>query len=100
MPLCCFAKVRTGDTWRNIRRELERLHGVHITMRLVTNAVTPPTRSRFGAGSAAVLVFRGAGVLRMCNILVHVPHKEKERLAGLLKGIWLIVTSQTLHSKL
>ena len=25
----------------------------------------------------------------MRNILVHVPHKEKERFAGLLKGIWL-----------
>ena len=25
----------------------------------------------------------------MRNILVHVPHKEKERFAGLLKGIWM-----------
>jgi transposase-like protein len=25
----------------------------------------------------------------MRNILVHVPHKEKERFASLLKGIWL-----------
>ena len=38
--------------------------------------------------------FPGAGWQRckvhfMRNILVHVPHKEKERFAGLLKGIWL-----------
>jgi hypothetical protein len=25
----------------------------------------------------------------MRNVLVHVPHKEKERFASLLKGIWM-----------
>ncbi len=31
----------------------------------------------------------------MRNILVHVPHKEKERFAGLLKGIWLTTDLET-----
>ena len=31
----------------------------------------------------------------MRNILVHVPHREKERFAGLLKGIWLTTDLET-----
>ena len=31
----------------------------------------------------------------MRNILVHVPHREKERFAGLLKGIWLTNNLET-----
>lgn len=31
----------------------------------------------------------------MRNILVHVPHKEKERFAGLLKGIWMTADLET-----
>ena len=31
----------------------------------------------------------------MRNILVHVPHREKERFAGLLKGIWLTSDLET-----
>ena len=31
----------------------------------------------------------------MRNILLHVPHKEKERFAGLLKGIWLTTDLET-----
>ena len=31
----------------------------------------------------------------MRNVLVHVPHKEKERFAGLLKGIWMTADPAT-----
>ena len=31
----------------------------------------------------------------MRNILIHVPHKEKDRFAGLLKGIWLTADMKT-----
>jgi putative transposase len=31
----------------------------------------------------------------MRNILVHVPHKEKERFVGLLKGIWMTADPET-----
>ena len=33
--------------------------------------------------------------ISMRNVLVHVPHKEKERFAGLLKGIWMTADPAT-----
>ena len=35
----------------------------------------------------------------MRNILVHVPHREKERFAGLLKGIWLTSDLETARQR-
>ena len=57
-----------------------------------------------GLVAAIMECFPGASWQRckvhfMRNILVHVPHREKERFAGLLKGIWMATDVETARQR-
>ena len=85
---CCY-DIHAGRVQRKLRQLFEKLkeRGLKKPSLIISDA-------HKGLVAAIGASFPGASWQRckvhfMRNVLIHVPHKEKERFVGLLKGIWM-----------